>query len=163
MKKIMNYESSSGVVHEGKLYGQHKGITKCRVYFNIHNAKSPRWYATNKDATCKVCRPVKKAEKIVFAIDEKISIFGINSPEKATFATIRARLLSAMETWRKHANGEIDKERFNLDMRHDLKDLLTDVSEYTHRYKSKRWCYQKKRYVPLERPIKHNLDGKVPR
>jgi len=159
-KTVTTYESSSGVVHEGELYDQHRGVTKCGVYFSIRNTKFPRWYATNKEVACKVCRPVKK---LLTPVGKNIAAFGIDTPEKATFATIRARLLSAMETWTKHVNGEIDKERFNSDMRHDLKDLLTDVSEYTHRYKSKRWCYQEKRYVPLERPIRHSIDGKVPR
>lgn len=163
-KTIITYESSSGVVHEGELYDQHRGVTKCGVYFSIRNTKFPRWYATNKEVACKVCRPVKK---LLTSVDKNVAAFGIDTPEKATFATIRARLLSALETWEKHAGGKIDKERFDLDMRHDLRDIVTDLHEYKNRYQAKHWSHEKKRYVTTDknRPvnrIKHNLDGKVP-
>lgn len=166
MKKIINYESSSGVVHEGKLRGQHKGITKCRVYFNIHNAKSPRWYATNKDATCKACRPVKKAEKTVFALNRKISIFGIDTDEKARLATIRARILSMLESWEKHAKGETSKKDFYSALRWDLGDTDDDLHQYMHLFENKVWCNKRRAYVPVEKKlpvneIKHSLDGKV--
>ena len=158
MKKIINYESSSGVVHEGGLETLRSGLTRCGVEFSIHSDRDHKWYATNKEVTCKKCNPPKK---LVFQVDENISVFGIDTDEKACLATIRARLLSALETWNNHASGKIDKERFNQDLHHDLRDTMTDLHEYRHRYKTKRWCQERKRYVVARRPIRHNLDGKV--
>ena len=164
-KVIVNYESSTGVVHDGGLETQWNGLTRCGIEFSIHNRREYKWYATNRDVTCKNCAP---PQKMVFTLDENISIFGIDTDEKARLATIRARLLSAMETWSKHASGKIDKEQFDLDMRHDLRDTVTDLHEYRNLYRTKRWSHEKKRYVTVDRSntvnkIRHSLDGKVPK
>ncbi len=164
MKKvIVNYESSTGVVHDGGIYAQHVGITKCSREFSIHPHNNRRWIPTNQEVTCKQCN---QSKKLIIKVDERISIFGIDTDEKACLATIRARLLSAIETWGKHVNGEINKAEFDLDLRHDLRDIITDLHEYVYRYTGKRWCSQRQRYVPIKtlpvNEVKHSLDGKVP-
>jgi hypothetical protein len=163
-KVIVNYESRTGTIHGGGLYEQHIGITKCSREFSVHPHNNRRWIPTNQEVTCKQCNPPKK---LIIPVDENISIFGIDTDEKAYLATIRARLLSAMETWHKHANGKISKKEFYSDLHRDLHDTGDDLHEYMHRYKSKRWCDQRQMYVEASRKspvnkIKHSLDGKVP-
>jgi hypothetical protein len=161
MNKIrVNYESSTGTVHAGGLYAQHIGITKCSREFSVHPRNDRRWVPTNQEVTCKQCNPPKK---LIIRVDKSISAVFIDDDEKARFVTIRARLLSALETWNNHATGKINKERFDQDMNHDIRDILTDLHEYKHLFKTKRWCYDKKRYVELKRPIRHSIDGKVPK
>jgi len=160
---MVNYEHpNSKKVHrldDKGIVKQYYGSTKC----GLRICTDPRsmyykWVPTNQEVTCKAC---SREKRIVFQVDENISVFGIDTDEKACLATIRARLLSALETWNNHASGKIDKARFNQDLRHDLRDTITDLHEYTHRYKTKRWCQERKRYVVARRPIRHNLDGKV--
>ena len=162
-KVIVNYESSTGVVHDGGLETQWNGLTRCGIEFSIHNRREYKWYATNRDVTCKNCAP---PQKMVFALDENISIFGIDTDEKARLATIRARLLSAMETWSKHAGGKMSKKDFYSDLRRDLYDTDDDLHQYIHLSGNKVWDDKLKMYVLPEKKspvnkIKHSLDGKV--
>ena len=163
MKVIVNYESSTGVVHEGGLETQWNGLTRCGIEFSIHNRREYKWYATNKGVTCKNCAP---PQKVVFALDENISIMGIDTDEKALLATIRARILSMLETWEKHAKGGTSKKDFYSDLRWDLADTDTDLHQYMYTYRNKVWDDQRQMYVPVGRKppvnkIKHSPDGKV--
>ena len=164
MKMMINYQSSSGVVHKGTRVGFHTGTTKCGIGFTVRHGAYNAWAVTNKEVTCKNCAPPKK---LIVKVDENISVFGINTPEKATFATIRARILSMLETWEKHAKGKTSKKEFYSDLRWDLGDIDTDLHQYMYTYKNKVWDDERKMYVKASRKlpvnkIKHDLDGKIP-
>jgi hypothetical protein len=163
-KVIVNYESRTGTVHSGGLETQWVGIAKCSREFSVHPHNNRRWIPTNQEVTCKQCNPPKK---LIIKVSENISIFGIDTDEKARLATIRARILSMLESWEKHAKSETSKKDFYSDLRRDLYDTDDDLHQYMYLFENKVWDDKRQMYVSPERKlpvneIKHSLDGKVP-
>lgn len=159
MEKKVNYENPlSGVVHEGGIYAPHLGVTMCSHTFSVHKDSDRPWRATAQAVTCKKCAPPKK---LIIQVDKNVFAFGIDTDEKATLATIRARILSMLESWEKHAKGETSKKDFYSALRWDLGDTDEDLHRYMRMQDDKMWCNERRAFVKRSE-IKHNLDGRVP-
>jgi hypothetical protein len=141
MEVEVNYENpNSGTIHkinDDGIVDQHYGKTKCGQKFTTDPLSWYRWIITNQSITCKHCLRIEDkrhspdvGDAMITHIGGGLHIFGINTDEKARFATLGSRIRSLLETWEKRALGKIDKKKFFTDIHWDATNLKIDLMEY---------------------------------